>query len=281
MEEKDLYSYLPYFNFSAPPFSLVPDSAFFFPAKSHLESIEVLSFALHQGNLISVLTGEPGLGKTQVLLTLLSRLPEDIKQIHIINPALCPSEFLATIFQELNLSPSERELNKDEILKKLKTLIIHHQNPFKRILLVIDEAQLLPIETLEELRLLTNLNEGGNLFLQIFLIGQPGLADKLRLPQLSPLRQRISIWEILRPFTKEEIFPYLWFRIKQVSQAPDVVLEKKIEKHLYKWTKGIPRIINKLMDRTLFIAYVRREKIIKKGHLKEAKRTFTEGLLSS
>jgi len=272
-------SYLPFFNLQSPPFSLVPDPALFFPAKAHLETIEVLSFALNQGSLISVLTGEPGLGKTQVVLTLLSKLQDPIKPLFIYNPALRPQEFFQTLFREMGLA-EDRELPvKEEVLKRLKTFFKKKREEPTKILLVIDEAQLLPEETLEELRLITNLNEGREPFLQIFLIGQTGLSEKLKKPENAPLRQRISIWEVLRPLEKEEILPYLWFRIRQVSENPEISFEKKIEKPLYKATKGVPRLINKLMDRTLFIAYVKRDKVIRKSYVKEAKKTFQDELL--
>jgi general secretion pathway protein A len=290
MEILNNYSYVSFFNFKAPPFSLVPDPSLFFPGKAHLETLEVFTFSINQGSLFSVLTGEPGLGKTQILLTLLTRLPEDLKKILIYNPSLSPEDFFKTLFKELALKDLSKETltenpgyggNKDEILKILKNFFDSGSSPFKRCLLIIDEAQLLPLETLEELRLLTNLNQGSSLFLQILLIGQPTLAEKLKRTELSPLRQRISVWETLKPLEKEEILPYLWFRIKQVSESPEINFERKIEKKIFKWTQGIPRLVNKLMDRALFVAYVKREKIIRKAHLKEAKKTFPEGLLES
>lgn len=277
------YSYLPFFNFRESPFSLVPDPSLFFPARAHLESIEVLTFALNQGSLISVLTGDPGLGKTQVVLTLLSKLSHDIKPLYIYNPALKPQEFFQTLFKEIGLFTENFSCTKDEVLKKLKGFFKESENKesekLKKYLLIIDEAQLLPDETLEELRLITNLNEGKEINLQILLSGQPGLSEKLKKPEHAPLRQRISVWEVLKPLEKEELFSYLWFRIKQVSETPEIILEKKLEKPLYKWTRGVPRLINKLMDRTLFIAYAKRDKTIRKEYLKEARKTFQNELL--
>ena len=288
MDTLNNLSYISFFNLKAPPFSLIPDSNLFFPAKAHLETLEVFIFSINQGSLFSVLTGEPGLGKTQIILTLLTRLPNDLKKIQIYNPSLRPEEFFETLFKELGLNDPSQEtlvknsgygINKDEVLKGLKKFFNTGSSPFKRCLLIIDEAQLLPKETLEELRLLTNLNEGSNPFLQILLSGHSALAEKLKESELSPLRQRISVWETLKPLEKEEILPYLWYRIKQVSESPEINFEKGIEKKIYKWTKGIPRLINKLMDRTLFVTYVKREQIVKKSHLKEAKKTFPGVLL--
>lgn len=284
---KNDFSYLNFFNLKAPPFSLVPDPALFFPSKAHLEALEVLTYALNQGSLITVLTGEPGLGKTQVLLTLLSRLSAEIEPIQIYNPALSPEEFFKSLFSGLSAGKEDsplnkvEHLNKNEILKNLREFFgeaLTQPLP-KRYLLIFDEAQLLPLETLEELRLLTNLNEGRALYIQIFLIGQPGLAEKLKTPLLSPLRQRISVWENLRPLQRDEVLPYLWFRIKQVSESPEILLDKKIEKPLHKGSQGFPRVINKIMDRALFIAYVKKEKHIKKGLVKEAIKTFRDELI--
>jgi len=272
------YSYLGFYRFRYPPFTLVPDPNFFFPAKTHLDSIEVLTFALNQGSLISVLTGAPGIGKTQVVLTLLSNLKENVRPIIIFNPALTPPEFFQILFKELGLYEERGLPIKEEVLRRLKAHFKESENQNKY-LIVIDEAQLLPEETLEELRLITNLNEGQHIHIQIFLIGQPTLTAKLQNEKFTPLRQRISIWEVLRPLEKEEILPYLWFRIKQVSENPEISFEKKFEKLLFKLTGGVPRLINKLMDRTLFIAYVNKSNVIKKGFLKEAKDTFREGLL--
>uniref|UniRef100_A0A832GPZ1 AAA family ATPase n=1 Tax=Caldimicrobium thiodismutans TaxID=1653476 RepID=A0A832GPZ1_9BACT len=289
---KNEYSYLEFFKFKAPPFYLVPDPNLFYPSRAHTEALEVLTYGIYQGSLITVLTGEPGLGKTQVLLTLLSRLSEEILPIHIFNPALSPEEFFKSLFHELSNgqldSPLSKAhlLNKNEILKLLKAFFaealsqpLPNQVLHRRYLLIFDEAQLLPPDTLEELRLLTNLNEGTELCVQLLLIGQPGLAEKLKSKELSPLRQRISVWEELRPLERDEVLPYIWFRIKEVSEKTEILLDKKIEKPLYKASRGIPRVLNKIMDRALLVGYVKKQTHIKKDIIKEALRTLRDELV--
>lgn len=275
--EGKIYDYCPFFGFKEAPFSLVPHPELFFPSKSHLETFHVLLYALNTKSLFTVLTGQPGLGKTQVLLTLISKLKDDIQPIIIYNSSIKPDELFYTLLTKLNLPFMSDHFNKEKIITTLRE---HFSNSKKRYLLVLDEAQLLPYETLEELRLLTNLNEGSNIFIQVFLVGQPSLEDKLKNPTLIPLRQRISLWESLKPLSREEILPYLWFRIKQVASTPNLILDKKIEKTLYKYSGGIPRLINKIMDRALFIAYFKREVKITEAYLKEAFKTFRSELIS-
>jgi len=319
------FLYLSFFNLRKPPFSLMPDPRLFFPSRRHLQILDILKFSLLQGSLISVIVGEPGVGKTQALLTLLERLPLDsYHKVEILNPSLSPEEFLKSIFWSMETSPHARGdishhvmlsrassegsqgvspigvlerktlgdmvegetprandmafqdlgLTKDLVLKFLKQKLIELKTKQAKLLLIIDEAQLLPDETLEELRLITNLNEGTDPAIQILLIAQPTLRERLANPKFLPLRQRISVFEELKPLDKEEILPYLWFRINQVSDRPEINFHKNILRTLYKSSRGIPRLINKLMDRALFIAYTKGERVINKKHLKEAKATF-------
>ncbi|MCC6048863.1 MAG: AAA family ATPase [Thermodesulfobacterium sp.] len=319
------FLYLSFFNLRKLPFNLVPDPRLFFPSRRHLQILDILKFSILQGSLISVIVGEPGVGKTQALLTLLERLPQDsYHKVEILNPALSPEEFLKSIFwgmetshyglgnnqhpiiprpvrveesqetshigvmERKNLGDISKEetsrannvtfkdlgLTKDLVLKFLKEKLMELKTKQAKLLLIIDEAQLLPDETLEELRLITNLNEGTDPVIQILLIGQPNLRERLASPKFLPLRQRISVFEELKPLDKDEILPYLWFRINQVSDRPEINFHKNILRTLYKSSKGIPRLINKLMDRALFLAYTKGERVITKKHLKEAKTTF-------
>jgi type II secretory pathway predicted ATPase ExeA len=173
-----------------------------------------------------------------------------------------------------NITFKDTTLTKDLVLKFLKEKLTELKTKQAKLLLIIDEAQLLPDETLEELRLITNLNEGTDPVIQILLIGQPNLRERLASPKFLPLRQRISVFEELKPLDKDEILPYLWFRINQVSDRPEINFHKNILRTLYKSSRGIPRLINKLMDRALFIAYTKGERVITKKHLKEALATF-------
>jgi general secretion pathway protein A len=296
-----------------------------------LQILNIFKFSIHQGSLISVILGEPGVGKTQALLTLLERLPQErYHKVEILNPALSPEELLRSIFWEMepprltsrgdieknargdkkedargdcpyyvmpsageasteatkeetpranNITFKDTTLTKDLVLKFLKEKLMELKTKQVKLLLIIDEAQLLPDETLEELRLITNLNEGTDPVIQILLIGQPNLRERLASPKFLPLRQRISVFEELKPLDKDEILPYLWFRINQVSDRPEINFQKNILRTLYKSSRGIPRLINKLMDRALFIAYIKGERLLTKKHIKEAKATFEDTVL--
>jgi len=299
------FQYLAFFNLREPPFNLVPVPHIFFPSRRHLQIIDIIKFSILQGSLISVIVGEPGVGKTQALLTLLEGLPSDkYYKIQILNPALSPEDLLKSIFWQINATkfdeeerlekpnlsalesnssasskipnefPMDLRLTKHQILKHLNDWLTELKVKKAKLLLVVDEAQLLLDETLEELRLITNLNEGTDPVLQILLIGQPPLRERLKSSNFLPLRQRISILEELKPLDKDEILAYIWFRINQVSERAELNFHKNILGILHKFTRGVPRIINKLMDRALFIAYTNEERLITKKHIKEAKATF-------
>lgn len=274
------FQYLSFFNLREPPYSLVPVSHIFFPAKKQLQILDIIKFSILQGSLITVIVGEPGVGKTQVLLTLLSSLPQDsFQRIEILNPALTPDELIKSIFYQLKLENNIDSINQDLVLRELRERLTEMKKKQGKILLIIDEAQLLPDDTLEKLRLLTNLNQGTDPILQIILVGQPALKAKLSEEKFLPLRQRISVFEELKPLEKDELIPYIWFRINQVSENAEINFKENILRLLYKWTKGNPRLVNKLMDRTLFVAYSKQERLITKKHLKEAKATFEALLL--
>ncbi len=272
------FSYLSFYNLREPPFSLVPVPHIFYPSHKHVSILDILKFSILNGSLISVIIGEPGVGKTQALITLLAGLPEkNFTKIEIHNPALSPEELIKSIFYALQLELPADFLNKNLVLKVLKESLAKNLNDSKRkILLVIDEAQLLPDDTMEELRLITNLNEGTEPVIQILLVGQLALRERLMEKKFFPLRQRISVLEELKPIDKDEVLPYIWFRINQVSTKPEINIHKNVHKIIYKLTKGNPRLINKIMDRSLFIAYIKQENLITKEHIKEAKATFEE-----
>lgn len=266
-----------FFNFKFHPFSLTPDVDLFFPARNHLENLIVLKYAVEHGSLISVLTGEPGTGKTQIVNTLLSQLSDHYKVFVFDNSSLSPEEFYITILKGLKIIEKEADLepfNKDFALKKFKEYLHeHNNNDSVKILIVVDEAQFLPSDTLEELRFITNLNTDKEPQVQIVLTGQPSLEDKLKEEKLLPVRQRISVMEKLKPLEEDEVIPYVWYRIKAASEFPRIGISKDAGKLLIKKSKCIPRIINKLMNRAIFLAFLKSEIEIKKEHIKEAEET--------
>jgi general secretion pathway protein A len=277
-EEKELFDYLNFFGLKEVPFSLTPDPEYFFPASSHIKVMEVFKYGFIRKESFMILTGAPGLGKTLLLNLILKNLPEDYVKIFLLTPTLSPYELIISISQKLNIISLENNTpSKEALLNLLQSYLENLKKEKKTLLIVIDEAQNLPVETLEELRLLSNFETEKEKLIQFFLAGQPLLKEKLKSPELHQLAQRISIWEDLTPFDKDEIGEYVKFRLAKAGH-PIITFERGFENLLYKYTQGIPRLINKLMDRTLLIAYSEKSKKIYKKFIKLAKKSFPDGV---
>lgn len=275
-EEVKFFDYVKFFGLKEPPFSLTPDPDYFFPAPTHIKVIEVFKYGFLKKEGFMVLTGEPGLGKTLLIKLILKYLPDDYEKISLLSPTLTPHELIVSISQKLNLiSEKENRFSKENLLNLLQKYLENLEKEGKTLLIIIDEAQNLPLETLEELRLLSNFETEKGKLIQFFLAGQPLLTEKLRSYQLHQLAQRITIWENLVPFNKDETGEYVRFRLAKAGH-PVITFERGFDKLLYKFTKGIPRLINKLMDRTLLVAYAERSQKINKKHLKIAKNSFPD-----
>ncbi|WP_210534619.1 ExeA family protein [Thermosulfurimonas marina] len=213
-----------------------------------------------------VLTGEPGLGKTLLIRLLFRELPPEVETAVILTPALGPEELLEAILEDLELPHTGP---KENLLRGFRDYLLRLAEGGRTLLLVVDEAQNLPAESLEELRLLSNFETEKGKLLQILLSGQPLLEEKLRRPELSQLAQRITLWERLEPLSPEETLDYVRFRLARAGGA-GITFEKRAEKELYRLSRGIPRVINKLMDRTLLVAYAYGRPRISAPMLREA-----------
>jgi general secretion pathway protein A len=274
--EEKFFDYLDFFGLKETPFSLTPDPDYFFPASTHIKVIEVFKYGFLKKEGFMILTGEPGLGKTLLTKLILKNLPENYEKISLLTPTLSPYELIVNISQKLGLIPENEKIPSKEILLNLLQKYLENLGKEgKTLLIIIDEAQNLPLETLEELRLLNNFETEKNKLIQFFLAGQPLLAEKLKSYQLYQLAQRITIWENLTPFNKNETKEYVKFRLAKAGH-PVITFGRGFEKLLYKFTKGIPRLINKLMDRTLLVAYAEKSQKIKKKHLKIARNSFPD-----
>jgi general secretion pathway protein A len=274
-KEEKFFDYLEFFGLKEPPFSLTPDPNYFFPASTHIKVIEVFKYGFFKKEGFMILTGEPGLGKTLLIKLILKNLPENFEKIFLLTPTLSPYELILSISQKLKLVSEKESISKEILLNLLQKYLENLEKEGKTLLIIIDEAQNLPLETLEELRLLSNFETERNKLIQFFLVGQPLLTEKLRGYELYQLAQRITIWENLAPFNKNETGEYVRFRLAKAGH-PIITFERNFEKLLYEFTKGIPRLINKLMDRTLLVAFAERSQKIKKKHLKIARSSFPD-----
>jgi general secretion pathway protein A len=201
-KEEKFFDYLEFFGLKEPPFSLTPDPNYFFPASTHIKVIEVFKYGFLKKEGFMILTGEPGLGKTLLIKLILKNLPENFEKIFLLTPTLSPYELILSISQKLNLISEKESISKEILLNLLQKYLENLEKEGKTLLIIIDEAQNLPLETLEELRLLSNFETERNKLIQFFLAGQPLLTEKLRGYELYQLAQRITIWENLAPFNK-------------------------------------------------------------------------------
>lgn len=247
--------HLAFFDFTEDPFRLTPDRDFFFPSSNHTSLSEVIRFGLHQGEGFIIILGEVGTGKTMLLRFLMSEMTDQFETAFLISPHLTPKQLLLAILADIGV---EKKINNkhslDYLLTVLNDYLYELSRSEKRLLIVIDEAQNLPEQSLEQLRLLSNFESDKQKWLQILLVGQPELREKIEKPSLRQLLQRVTVMETLNPLSKTEMFQYINFRLNKAGRG-DLVLDNKTTRSLWRFTHGVPRLINKLMNRSLLVAY--------------------------
>lgn len=267
-------NYLEYFGLKEDPFKITPDYTYFFPSLSHRVAENLLHYVVNNGEGFCVIVGEPGTGKTTVLRKFLSKLPDNYIYALILTPTLSPDEFLKTLLDEFGIEYSN-SISKNEIFKVFKKFLEEKVLSGKKVLIIIDEAQNLPIETLEELRLLSNLETEKEKLVQIILIGQPELEEKLNDERLRQLNQRIPNKVFLTPISEKEIKGYIKHRLK-VAGNEKVEFSPEAIKKIYDYTHGYPRLVNILASRALMVASMEDSKIIKPEHIDSVYQTFYE-----
>jgi general secretion pathway protein A len=259
--------YLKFFNLTDDPFRLTPDPLYFYPSQEHNEILTSLNYAIEQKEGFSLVVGEPGTGKTTILRILIDNWKDKAEIALIMTPRLSPEEFLQAVLEDINVKlPS---VNKNEMIKAFRDILIRHSETGRRIIIIVDEAQDVPDETLEELRLLSNLETEKEKLLQIILIGQPELRKKLQADHLKQLNQRITIKATLNPLTKSESSDYVNFRLIKAGRG-SVNFDDDAKKAIYSMSKGIPRLINIAASRALMAAFVSGNGVIKKNHVRYA-----------
>ncbi|MGB5253712.1 MAG: AAA family ATPase, partial [Sedimenticolaceae bacterium] len=272
------YAYEQYFGLREHPFSITPDPRFVYLSESHRAALEHLDYgAASGGNGFVLLSGDVGTGKTTICRTFLERLPPKTEVILILNPVLTLNEFLLTICDELDLViEGNRDSNKN-LIDNLNRFLLQVYAVGHKTILIVDEAQNLTHELLEQIRLLTNLESNTDKLLQIFLIGQPELRDMLKRPELLQVSQRITSRFHLGPLNKKETRAYIERRL-EVAGAPDIPFTASAIRRIYAFSKGVPRLINVLCDKALLSAYQRSaEKIDAKIILDAERRVLGNG----
>ncbi len=257
-----------YFGLTDKPFSIAPDPRYLFMSEQHREALAHLVYGIGEGGGFVLLSGEVGTGKTTVCRCLLEQIPEHTHIAFILNPKLSTRELLATVCDELHIQYSDQSSLKDLNDALNEFLLESHAEGFK-VVLMIDEAQNLSTEILEQIRLLTNLETNKEKLLQIILIGQPELNDILGKHELRQLAQRITARYHLTPLDLEECESYIHHRL-EVSGFHDNLFDHKAIRELFRRTGGVPRLINVLCDRAMLGAYAKNRRQIGPNVIKKA-----------
>jgi len=242
-----------FFSFSEKPFKLVPNPAYLFLSKSHEEALAHLNYALAQGDGFVEITGEVGTGKTTLCRAFLEHLDDSTIAAYIFNPRLGPKQLIKTINDELGIKYNTD--NTKDLIDKLNAFLMHQKATGKKVILLIDEAQNLSRNILEQLRLLSNLETSKEKLLQIILVGQPELSDILDSHDLRQLGQRITLRYHLTPLNFKETVEYIKYRINIAARKAGIRFDRSAVKQIYKYSGGIPRVINIACDRTLLTAF--------------------------
>jgi general secretion pathway protein A len=262
--------YLQHFGLARAPFEMTPDPTFLYLAEPHREGLATLVYAVQQRKGFVMLTGEVGTGKTTLLHALLSRLDSDCAAAFIFNPRLEPLDFFRLLFDELGIE--ERCQSKAEYLIELNRFLVARLERNLTTLLIVDEAQNLSAEMLEEIRLLSNLETPRSKLLQILLVGQPELKAKLAQPELRQLRQRIVLRHELRPFDEAETGEYVEERLRLAGHTGKELFKRSGIRTIWETTGGVPRLVNVVCDSALLLGYARGWTTLGRGAILEVAR---------
>jgi putative secretion ATPase (PEP-CTERM system associated) len=246
--------YESHYGLDAKPFQLTPDPKFFFASKWHKRALSYLQYGLSQGEGFIVITGDIGTGKTTLANSLLGNIETDIVAAQIVTPKLSPDEIVKMVAAKFDIDIQNK--SKTEILKALEDYLYSLSKQGLRALLLVDEAQNLPLETIEELRMLSNFQQDGKPLLQSFLLGQEELQPILRAPNMEQFRQRIVASCHLSPLTMEECGEYIEYRMRNAGWEGESLFSDGAKTEIFQFTKGIPRKINTFMDRVLLFGFL-------------------------
>ncbi len=272
--------YTQYFGLTEKPFAIAPNPRYLYMSELHREALAHLIYGIQSDGCFILLTGDVGTGKTTVCRCLLEQLPEATDIAIILNPKLTVSDLLKTICEELAIPETSGSLSSKNYIDAINRHLLQAHARGRSTALVIDEAQNLDADVLEQLRLLTNLETDTQKLLKIILLGQPELRLMLSTPQMAQVRQRITSKYHLKPLQPDDVRVYIQHRLKVAGGGTGRLFSDKAIDHVIKLSKGIPRVINLLCDRALLGAYAEGAdhvslKIMKKAgkEIVETKRT--------
>jgi MSHA biogenesis protein MshM len=261
--------YQHYFGLKEAPFSLTPDTEFFFGYEAHQEALNVLLVALRSGEGFIKVTGEVGTGKTLVCRKLMGLLDEAFVVAYIPNPQLNPNALRAALADELGIEFA-RNIGQHRLLKIITDRLVELSSEGKRVVVLIDEAQAMPEETLEALRLLTNLETEKFKLMQVVMFGQPELNKKLNEQSVRQLKQRITFSYQLKPLDKNNIGSYIQHRLVIAGYEGTELFNAPAIKEMTRASRGVPRLSNILSHKAMLAAFGQGAKHIEKEHVRMA-----------
>lgn len=271
--------YREFFGFTKKPFSLVPDPDFLFLSPKHKKAWTVLQYGLVSQAGFTVITGEIGAGKTTLIRKALIGLSDECVVGLITNTHSAFGDLLTWVLNAFNINcAAQDKVGRYQVF--VDFLNRQRQNG-KRVILVVDEAQNMDLQTLEELRLLSNVNVSQDMLLQLVLVGQPELVDKLNSPELVQFAQRVSIEYHLEPLSEEETTQYIHHRLI-VAGGNEMIFDKAVCSVIYHFSGGVPRLINNICDLALVFAFGEGEKVVTMDNVMEViKERRTGGIVSA
>jgi general secretion pathway protein A len=263
--------YLAFYGLAQAPFSITPDPRFVFLSERHRDALAHLLYGIGQGGSggFVQLTGEVGTGKTTICRLLLEQVPENTRIAMVLHPRQSPLQLLETIAEELHIQLKSRRLSNKLLIDALHQYLLKAYADGLRVVLIIDEAQNLSVEALEQIRLLTNLETSTQKLLQILLLGQPELRDLLARPELRQLAQRVTARYHLTPLSRAETEVYVRHRLA-VAGAQRQLFSAPALAWLHWRAGGVPRLINVIADRALVAGYVAESPVIGWHHVRRA-----------
>jgi MSHA biogenesis protein MshM len=264
--------YLRHFSLREAPFSITPDTAFFYPHEGAQSALNMLLVALRSGEGFLKIVGEVGCGKTVLCRQLLNALQDDFVTAYIPNPDMGPEDLLLALTHELGIGDTLL-VSRHQILNALHACLLTHAQAGRGVVVCIDEAQAIPLRTIESIRLLSNLETEKRKLIQLVLLGQPELDVKLARPEIRQLLQRITFSEYLGPMPPHHVPVYLEHRLATagLSDATDIkIFDRKASKALSEFSGGVPRLLNILAHKCLMLAYGENNHRVNKKHVQMA-----------
>jgi len=268
--------YEKFYGFEEKPFNLTPDPDYFFLSSVHKRALDYLVYGLESGMGFVQITGEIGSGKTTLIKCLLRNLSREVKVAYVLHSKGTFVQLLRMILEDLEVVGVEQKVSKEVLLSRFRDYLAEQARRHNSVVIIIDEAQNLQLDVLEELRMLSNFETEKAKLLQIVLVGQPELRDVLRRPDLEQLRQRITVRFHLYPLSEKETRSYIRHRLRIAGSNGSVRFTAAACQLVHRYAGGVPRLINVACDATLLAGFVEERRVFNERFIRDALRELAD-----